>query len=68
MIRLREMRKNAGLTQKRLSELSGVPQQSISMIELEDRKNPGAETLYRLANALNVKMEDLIVLETAGND
>lgn len=63
MIMLREAREKAGLTQKQLSELSGVPQQTISMIETEARRNPGAVTLFKLVSALNIKMEDLISVE-----
>ncbi len=61
MIRLRKIREEKGLSQKRLSELSNVPQQTISAIEKEERPNPGIDTLYRLARALECKMSDIYI-------
>ena len=59
MILLREAREAAGLTQAELSKLANVPQQTISAIESHERKNPGTDTLYRLAKALGVSMDSL---------
>lgn len=63
MILLKTARENARLSQKQLAELSKVPQQTISAIESGTRGNPGADTLYRLANALGMTMDELYVEE-----
>lgn len=60
MVRLRYMREKKGLTQYRLSEVSGIPQQTISAIENGTRKNPGIETLLPIAKALHCTIDDLI--------
>lgn len=59
MILLRERREMKALSQKRLAELSGVPQQTISAIESGDRQNPGIETLYLLSLPLGCQVGDL---------
>lgn len=57
--RVREWRKRRGLTQSQLSTISGVSQATISVIE-KGKQAPTAETLYRLARALDVRMEWLV--------
>lgn len=59
MILLRERREAMSLSQKRLAELSGVPQQTISAIESGDRQNPGIETLWLLSRPLGCQVGDL---------
>lgn len=59
MILLRQVRERMKLSQKRLSELSNVPQQTISAIENGDRENPGIDTLYRLTIPLKCSLDDL---------
>ncbi len=59
MVLLQEKRKNKGLSQQRLAEISGIPQQTISAIESGVRKNPGVETLAPLARAMGCKIDDL---------
>ena len=49
-------RKYRGLTQKQLSELSGVAQSDISQIE-NGTLNPSLKILKRLAYAMNMTME-----------
>ena len=51
LIRLKEARTSAGLTQRELSEISGIPQNTISTIENGTRKNPGISTLISIAAA-----------------
>jgi transcriptional regulator with XRE-family HTH domain len=58
--RLREFRKQAGLTQKQLQERSGVPQNTISRIELDTVKVPSTKTLLGLSRALQVSIESLL--------
>lgn len=68
MVLLRAAREKAGLTQKELAKLANVPQQTISAIESRERKNPGAETLYRLSRALGVPMDSLYGEEAGQSD
>jgi DNA-binding XRE family transcriptional regulator len=56
--RIRKARKAAGLTQVELAERSGIPQSHISRLE-NGEHSPSAQTLKRLAQALNVPYEDL---------
>ena len=58
MILLREKRVEKGLSQKELSEISGVPQQNISAYESGNRI-PGADAMYALAVALGTTMDEL---------
>jgi len=50
-----DARKNAGLTQKQLSERTGINQGDISRLE-NGEANPSLNTLKRLANATNTKL------------
>lgn len=52
-VRLREIREQAGLTQKRLAEMLGVTQQGIGHWETGIRE-PGWSEVVALATALNV--------------
>ncbi|MHB1681949.1 MAG: helix-turn-helix transcriptional regulator [Bacilli bacterium] len=56
---LKKTREQHGLTQRALSKRSGVLQGFISEIEAGNKK-PSLETAYRLAQALGVKVDDLI--------
>lgn len=59
---LESLRKRIGLTQAQLSDKSGVPQTTISGIE-KDGRNPNVVTARRLADALGVDMNDMLVKE-----
>ncbi|MEW5683978.1 MAG: helix-turn-helix transcriptional regulator [Pseudomonadota bacterium] len=52
-------RQARGLTQERLSELSGLTQQYISGLE-QGRRNPTVVTLFEIAQALGVTPAELI--------
>ena len=58
--RLRQIRKQAGLTQRQLEAKSGVAQNTISRIEIGTVQDVSAKTLANLARALQVSMEHLI--------
>lgn len=60
MVQLQIMREKRRLTQKQLSELSGVTQQAISKIETGERKNPQITTLHKIAKVLNCTIDELI--------
>ena len=56
---VKEIRQIQEMTQAELAEKSGVAQQMISAIETGD-KLPSLPTLIKIAEALNVKVGDLI--------
>lgn len=51
-----DARKISGLTQKQLSEKSGITQPDISKLE-NGNSNPSIRTLKRLANAMGMKLK-----------
>jgi transcriptional regulator with XRE-family HTH domain len=51
-----DARKNSGLTQKQLSEKSGIAQGDISKIE-HGNVNPPLKTLQRLATAMDMRLK-----------
>lgn len=53
------IRKNRGLTQEALAEISGFSQQYISGLE-KGQRNPTVITLYELSRALDVDFIDLL--------
>ena len=56
---LAEVRKAKGLTQRKLAYLSGVPRVSIARYET-GKVSPNIRVLEKLADALGVKVDDLI--------
>ena len=62
MNNLKKIRKENNLSQSQLAELSGVSLRMIQKYETGDRdiNNASAVTVYKLAQALNVKVEDLL--------
>ena len=61
--RLREIRKQRGLTQKELEACSGVPQNTISRIEIGSVQEISTRTLIGLARALQVSTDHLLGLD-----
>lgn len=53
------IRKEKGLTQEKVAELSGISQQYLSGLE-RGKRNPSVITLYELAHALEVSHVSLI--------
>lgn len=51
-----DARKKAGITQKMLAELSGIPQEAISRYE-HGSYYPSGKSLLRIADALNLQIE-----------
>ena len=58
--KIRDLRKQRGMTQEFLSEKSEVSVGSISRIENGCVKNPNILTISKLANALGVKVDTLL--------
>ena len=61
------LRKERGLTQEQVEERSGFSQWYISSLE-RGRRNPTIISLYELANAIGVRVADLIADEAAVAD
>ena len=51
-----DARKSSGLTQKQLSEKTGITQSDISKLE-NGNANPSIRTLKRLSNAMGMKLK-----------
>ena len=62
-MKLTEIRNERELSQRQLSEKSGVSVRMIQYYEqgFKDINKASAETIYRLAKSLNCKMEDLVM-------
>ena len=58
-LRLKELRKQKGITQERLSELSGMDLSHIARIETAKR-NPKLTTLIVLSRALDISLSELV--------
>jgi len=56
---IRTIRQEVGLTQKDLAIAAGIDQSYLSMIESGQRGNPGTRIIARLAQALQVSIDDL---------
>lgn len=60
---IKEIRERKGISAYKLSQLSGVNQATISYLESGKRQNANSETVNKLANALNVEINDLYHLD-----
>ena len=60
--RIRDARKNAGMTQTELAQKLNVPFQSISQWE-RDLRNPKFDTIQRIADALEIHPFDLMGID-----
>lgn len=58
-IRINELRKQKGLTNKELSDISGVPFGTISKISAGITKIPNVKTMKAIADALGCTLEEL---------
>lgn len=57
--KIKELRKKAGLSQTELSKKSGVSQNLIARLESGSLTNTTTDTLFKIANALGVRVEQL---------
>jgi len=62
-VRLAELRKAAGLSQYELARYVGVPQPNIAFWE-QSEKPPRSEVLPKMAEALGVNVEDLLIVDS----
>jgi len=58
--KIKEMRKNKGITQEKLGIVLDLPQQKVSELELGKRKIKLDEAV-KIADFLNVKVDDLVI-------
>ena len=61
-LRIKQIRKEKGITLRELSDLSGVSKSHLSSIE-RNEKEAGYTVVVRIALALKVQLEDLIEIE-----
>lgn len=59
---IKNIRKSKGITQKELAERIGITDSAITKYEKGDRE-PGWETLYKIADVLEVSINDLLGIE-----
>ncbi len=59
-MRLKRLREARGLSQLRLAKLAKVGQVYISELEAGKKRNPGIETVQKLAKALKVNVAKLL--------
>lgn len=56
-MKIRDLRENAGLTQKQLADRMGVSQQVIARLESGEADNPTVSTLERIAKATGHRLQ-----------
>ncbi len=56
---IKRLRKERGLSQDVLSGLAGIGRSHLAMIE-SGRKNANVDTLWRIADALNIRLSQLL--------
>jgi len=56
---LRNVRRDRNLTQKELDNIAHIPDGTVAQIE-QGKREPGINTVFKLALALNVKIEELL--------
>lgn len=57
--KIKEIREEKGYSQEKLSELSGVSRNLIARLETGELTSTSTNTLFKLAQALNVKVKSL---------
>lgn len=57
---IKKARKQKQLTQLQLSEMSGISQGGISLVESGQKKSPSLDVVKKIADALGVTIDDLI--------
>jgi transcriptional regulator with XRE-family HTH domain len=57
---LRKLRESKGLSQEKLARLADVANNTIVKIEAGKNQNPTLNTIKKIAEALNIKSDDLI--------
>lgn len=58
--RLKELKKEKGWSYKQISEEAGLTERTVTRIYSGDTPTPYADTLYRLASAFDVSLDDIL--------
>lgn len=58
---IRELRKKRGISQEVLSSMAGIARSHLAMIET-GAKSPNVDTLWRVADALDMRLSEIIRL------
>ncbi|WP_434642685.1 helix-turn-helix transcriptional regulator [Thermoanaerobacterium thermosaccharolyticum] len=64
--KLREIRKNAGLTQKEIAKKIGIDRASYANIEL-GKRDPSLEIAIKIANLFGKKVDDIFLINHVSN-
>lgn len=60
-IKIKQLREKKGLSQEKLARLANVSNNTVINIESGKQKNPTVDTISKIAKALNVSIEELLV-------
>ena len=60
--RLKELREERGISQEKLSEISGISRATLSKIENNEEMNLNTRTIAKLAAAFQIKPSDIFLL------
>jgi transcriptional regulator with XRE-family HTH domain len=63
-LNIRKLRKAKGLTQEKLAEMAGISYKYLGEIE-RGETNPSIDTIFRIAQGLNIPVEQIIRIESA---
>jgi len=56
---IKNVREKKNITLYRLSKITGINRPYLTQLENNKKFNPSLSTMYKIANALNVKVDDL---------
>jgi len=59
MLRIREVRESKSISRYQLAKLTGLGESTLQMIENSDDPNPTFKVLCKIADALEVSLDDL---------
>lgn len=57
---IKKLRKEQGLSQEQLAQKAGITYSTLIKIESGLNKNPTLETLTKIANTFNIKIDELV--------
>lgn len=60
--KIKRIRKERGLTQKELANLSGLSFSAVNKVENGERTEPSFITLYKISNVLGVDPKEFIII------
>ena len=57
---LKELKKEKGLSTKRIAEMAKIPEKTVKRIFTGETKNPSADVLHHIAVALDISLDELL--------